>query len=187
MHTSTCFFDAVYLLDVPRYQDERGWFSESLKQKPYAELLNLAPSNNEPFVQSNVSHSKLNVLRGLHAQIQHPQGKLIQVLSGRVFDVFVDIRRGSPTFGQHQHVVLDASLSQQLWIPPGFAHGFLTLADDSIVLYHCTDYYHAHDQVTLLWNDGDVNIEWPHTGHHPILSDKDALGISLKELASCVS
>lgn len=184
MQIKQTFLNAVHLLDVPRYLDNRGWFSESQHQQDYAQLLG---TSSPVFVQSNVSYSNLGVLRGLHAQRQHPQGKLIQVLSGEIFDVFVDIRPKSPTFGQWHGVTLSAAHSQQLWIPPGFAHGFLTLAEQTVVLYHCSDYYAPNDQITLRWNDADVNIRWPDLGHEPILSDKDQAGMTLKELQTCVS
>ena len=184
MQISETFFDCVHLLDVPRYPDKRGWFSESQHQQQYADLLQLeAPV----FVQSNVSHSHINVLRGMHAQLTRPQGKLIQVLSGEIYDVFVDLRPDQASFGKWHGVRLSAQKSQQLWIPAGFAHGFLTLAQDTTVLYHCSDYYVPNDQVTLLWNDPDINIQWPISHVNPVLSPKDQAGMTLKEYIKCAS
>ena len=137
MQISETFFNCVHLLDVPRYPDERGWFSESQHQQQYADLLQLeAPV----FVQSNVSHSHINVLRGMHAQLTHPQGKLIQVLSGEIYDVFVDLRPDQISFGKWHGVRLSAQKSQQLWIPAGFAHGFLTLAQETTNVRRCFMY-----------------------------------------------
>ena len=184
MNIVQSFFDGVHLIDIPRYHDTRGWFSESQHQQQYAQLLNTeAPI----FLQSNVSHSHQGVLRGLHAQLKQPQGKLIQVLNGEIYDVFVDIRQQSPSFGQWQSVHLSANESQQLWLPPGFAHGFLALSNNTTVLYHCSDYYAANDQITLIWNDTDLNIDWPLSGQTPLVSDKDQMGMTLQELQTCVS
>lgn len=184
MQIKQTFFNSVHLLDLPRHEDSRGWFSESQHQQAYAKLL-----NNPEFacVQSNVSASKQYALRGLHAQIQHPQDKLIQVLSGSVYDVFVDIRPNSPTIGQWDSVLLSEQCSQQLWIPRGFAHGFLALAPNTIVLYHCSHYYVPNDQLTLLWNDVDLNINWPLGDHLPILSEKDQAGMLFKDYLKCAS
>ena len=184
MQINQTFFDVVHLIDVPRFPDERGWFSESLHQQQYADLLQLeAPV----FVQSNVSHSHTHVLRGMHAQLTRPQGKLIQVLSGEIYDVFVDLRTDQASFGKWHGVRLSAQKSQQLWIPAGFAHGFLTLAQETTVLYHCSDYYVPNDQVTLLWNDPDINIQWPTSHVNPVLSPKDQAGMTLKEYIKCAS
>ena len=184
MQIKQTFFDVVHLIDVPRFPDERGWFSESLHQQQYADLLDLSTP---AFVQSNVSHSHTHVLRGMHAQLTRPQGKLIQVLSGEIYDVFVDLRPKQASFGQWHGIRLSAQKSQQLWIPAGFAHGFLTLAQDTTVLYHCTDYYVPNDQITLLWNDTDTNIQWPIGCASPILSSKDQAGMTLKEYIKCAS
>ncbi|AUZ04153.1 MULTISPECIES: dTDP-4-dehydrorhamnose 3,5-epimerase [Vitreoscilla] len=184
MKITQTFFGCVHLIDIPRYQDERGWFSESQHQQQYASLFNMP----EPvFVQSNISQSKQNVLRGLHTQINHPQGKLIQVLQGKIYDVFVDIRPQSAHFKQWQAVVLDSEKSQQLWIPPGFAHGFLSLAENTTILYHCTNYYAPNDQLSILWDDNDLDIDWPLFNQAPVMSEKDLLGMSLKEFVTCVS
>ena len=184
MQINQTFFDVVHLIDVPRFPDERGWFSESLHQQQYADILGLSTP---AFVQSNISHSHTHVLRGIHAQLTRPQGKLIQVLSGEIYDVFVDLRPDQASFGQWHGIQLSAQKSQQLWIPAGFAHGFLTLAQDTTVLYHCTDYYVPNDQITLLWNDKDTNIQWPIGCASPILSSKDQAGMTLKEYIKCAS
>ena len=184
MKINQTFFDVVHLIDVPRFPDDRGWFSESLHQQQYADLLDLSTP---AFVQSNISHSHINVLRGMHAQLTRPQGKLIQVLSGEIYDVFVDLRSDQASFGKWHGIQLSAQKSQQLWIPAGFAHGFLTLAQDTTVLYHCTDYYVPNDQITLLWNDTDTNIQWPIGCASPILSSKDQAGMTLKEYIKCAS
>lgn len=132
------------------------------------------------FVQDNHSHSKKGVLRGLHYQIQNPQGKLIQVVRGTIFDVTVDLRKSSATFGQWSAVELSEENKRQLWIPPGFAHGFMVLSDSADVLYKTTDYYNPEAERCLAWNDPATGIVWP-TGVNPILSEKDSVGISLAD------
>ena len=131
------------------------------------------------FVQDNHSESAINVLRGLHYQIQHPQGKLIRVLTGRIYDVAVDLRHYSETFGQHVVFNLDAIDSLLLWIPPGYAHGFLVLEGPASVAYSVTDYRHAEFERTLLWSDTELAIDWPIPHPPPLLSDKDQQGIPL--------
>ncbi len=131
----------------------------------------------EPFVQDNQSRSTRNVLRGLHYQIKHPQGKLIQVLAGAVFDVVVDLRRSSPTFGKHACFVLSDKNCLMAWIPPGYAHGFYVTSEQADVLYSVTDYRFAEHERTLLWNDPQLAIPWPLGEEPPILSDKDRSGI----------
>jgi dTDP-4-dehydrorhamnose 3,5-epimerase len=135
---------------------------------------------NVQFVQDNHSKSALGVLRGLHYQIQHPQGKLVRVVQGRVFDVSVDLRRSSPGFGQWVGVELSADNKRQLWIPPGFAHGFLVLSDTAEFLYKTTDYWFPEHERSLLWNDPKVGIQWP-LADAPLLADKDALGKTLDQ------
>src|SRR5690606_1685568 len=142
------------------------------------------------FVQNNRSYSRQGVLRGLHYQIAHPQGKLVQVSQGKVFDVAVDLRPDSPTFGQWDGLMLAAEpvasqeqgmlVLSQLWIPPGFAHGFLVLSESATVEYQCTDYYHPDDEACLRWDDPEVGIDWP--GDNPILSERDRQGHTLKAL-----
>jgi len=153
------------------YGDERGFFYESLNLKKWEEATGLGIA----FVQDNHSRSIKNVLRGLHYQIQHPQGKLVRVTVGKVYDVAVDIRRKSPTFGQWTGTMLSADNKLQLWIPEGFAHGFAVLSDVAEVQYKTTDYYHPEFERTILWNDPDLAISWP-LDSDPILAKKDAVG-----------
>jgi len=156
--------------------DSRGFFFESWHKEKYASLM---PSLN--FVQDNISLSSKNVLRGLHLQHPYSQGKLVQVLLGEVYDVAVDIRLGSPTFGKWLGVILSAENHKQLWIPPGFAHGFLVLSDTALFSYKCTEFYHPECEISLYWKDPFFNITWPLT-KEPILSSKDQKGIYLKDI-----
>ena len=152
------------------FADDRGFFFESWHDERFA-----AAGIPGPFVQDNYSRSRRHVLRGLHFQIRHSQGKLVSVVRGRVFDVVVDLRRSSPRFGQWCGVELDARDHEMLWVPPGFAHGFLTLSDEADFVYKCTDYYARPFERSLRWNDPDVGIEWPLSpGSEPVLSEKDA-------------
>lgn len=164
----------IKLIEPQVFNDERGYFLESFQAARYQQLLALQM----PFVQDNVSYSKQGVLRGLHFQTRHPQGKLVCVLQGEIFDVAVDIRLDSPTFGKWQGVTL--SPKQQLWIPPGFAHGFAVLSPEALVEYKCTAYYHPEFEACLRWDDPDVAIQWPLD--RPVLSAKDRLGLSLQTL-----
>ncbi len=164
----------VVRLRPRRFADERGWFMETWNEKSFQSLG--LPID---FKQDNQSRSHKNVLRGLHYQIQQPQGKLIRAVQGRIFDVAVDIRRSSAAFGQWVGVELDAETSEMLWIPPGFAHGFLVLSDSAEVLYKATDFYCPPGERTLLWNDPAINIAWPIHGM-PIVSGKDAQGAVLR-------
>jgi dTDP-4-dehydrorhamnose 3,5-epimerase len=161
------------LLMTPRvFGDERGFFLESFNARDFR-----AASGIEPlFVQDNHSRSARHVLRGLHYQIRQAQGKLVRVILGEVFDVAVDLRRASPTFGMWAGVRLSAANRQQLWIPPGFAHGFLTLSDAAELLYKATDYYAPEHERRILWNDPDLGIAWPLAGETPILSAQDRQG-----------
>ena len=156
--------------------DNRGYFFETFQKERYQKMLGI----NYEFVQDNYSRSFKNVLRGLHFQENNVQGKLLRVVQGEVFDVAVDIRKNSPTFGQWVGMILSAENNKQLWIPPGFAHGFLVLSDIADFEYKCTNYYDPHSERCLLWNDPTINISWPIS--NPILSDKDKLGKSLQEL-----
>ncbi|VAW44384.1 dTDP-4-dehydrorhamnose 3,5-epimerase, partial [hydrothermal vent metagenome] len=131
------------------------------------------------FVQSNVSKSQQGVLRGLHFQNPNPQGKLVYVLEGEVFDVAVDIRRGSPTFGQHEGIILSAENHQQFYVPEGFAHGFCVLSESATFCYMCTNYYDAGADASIAWNDPALNIDWPITS--PNLSNKDSIALKLKD------
>ena len=156
------------ILITPRiWQDSRGFFLESFNMERFA-IAGLPTQ----FVQDNHSRSKANVLRGLHYQLDKPQGKLVSVIRGKIFDVAVDIRRGSPTFGKSVAVLLDDVKRQCLWIPPGFAHGFCALSEDVDVLYKCTNYYDPHSEKGILWDDPLLGIHWPV--HSPVLSEKDS-------------
>ena len=158
----------VLLLDLDEFADARGSFVEVFRQERYAALG--LPS---VFVQDNLSRSKRGVLRGLHFQSPRPQGKLVQVLSGVVFDVVVDIRPKSPHFRRWTGVELDAARARQLWVPPGFAHGFCVLSETADFLYKCTDQYIGANDRSIRWNDPDIGVRWPFEA--PILSEKDAV------------
>lgn len=149
-------FPEVLLLEPKLFQDERGLFVETYQQTRYQQLGITAT-----FVQDNFSHSKKNVVRGLHYQHPHPQGKLVGVTRGKVLDVVVDIRLGSPTFGKSFAFILDDVLRRQAYISPGFAHGFCTLADEVDFYYKCTDYYHPQSEKGVIWNDPSLKIDWP--------------------------
>jgi dTDP-4-dehydrorhamnose 3,5-epimerase len=167
----------VLIIEPKVFDDERGYFMESFNQKAFDE----AVGQHVQFVQDNHSRSAKGVLRGLHYQIQQPQGKLVRVTSGAVFDVAVDIRRSSPTFGKWIGVVLAAENHRQLWVPEGFAHGFLVLTESADLLYKTTDYYVPADERTILWSDAMLGIDWPDVGVVPILSAKDQAGGRLSE------
>jgi dTDP-4-dehydrorhamnose 3,5-epimerase len=166
----------VIIIEPPVFGDDRGWFMESFNEARFhAELAKLGQTAPRPFVQDNHSCSKAGVLRGLHYQLApHPQGKLVRVVKGAAYDVAVDIRRDSPTFGRWVGVELSAESNRQLWVPEGFAHGFFTLADDTHFLYKTTDYYAKDCERSIAWNDPDIGIEWPDIGVAPILAPKDA-------------
>lgn len=161
----------VLIIEPKVYGDDRGFFLESFNQKVWEEKTGLRTV----FVQDNHSRSGKNVLRGLHYQIQHPQGKLVRVTTGEVFDVAVDIRKNSPTFGKSVGVVLSAENKRQLWVPEGFAHGFLVTSDVAEFLYKTTDYWYPEFERSILWNDRDLSIKWPLLGE-PIVAKKDAEG-----------
>ena len=161
----------VVLIEPKVFGDARGFFFESFNQKAFNE----ATGTNHQFVQDNHSRSAKGVLRGLHYQIQQPQGKLVRVVRGAVFDVAVDIRKSSPTFGRWVGAELSEDNQHQLWVPPGFAHGFLVLSDLADFLYKTTDYYAPQYERSILWNDSDLNIDWPIG--EPILSNKDRQGL----------
>jgi dTDP-4-dehydrorhamnose 3,5-epimerase len=166
----------VLIIEPRVFGDDRGFFFESFNAKKFAELTGVQTE----FVQDNHSLSAKNVLRGLHYQIQQAQGKLVRVVSGEVFDVAVDIRKSSPNFGKWVGVNLSASNKRQLWIPPGFAHGFLVLSDQAEFLYKTTDYWAPEFERSLLWNDPAINIQWPAQAS-PILSGKDQQGMLLAQ------
>lgn len=164
----------VKLLEPRLFGDDRGFFMESWNAATFAEA-GLALS----FVQDNHSSSAAGVLRGMHFQVQRPQGKLVRVVVGAAFDVVVDMRRSSPTFGRWFGAELSADNRRMLWAPPGMAHGFLSLQDNTQFLYKCTDFYAPELERSLLWNDPEVGIQWPLDGRTPQLSAKDAAGIPL--------
>lgn len=158
------------------FGDQRGFFLESYNQLTFQSLTGLTLN----FVQDNHSRSGKNVLRGLHYQIQQPQGKLVRVVSGSVFDVAVDLRKSSPTFGRWDGVELSGDNHRQLWVPPGFAHGFVVLSEQADFLYKTTDYYAPEHERCIRWDDPEIGIVWPE-GIAPLLSGKDQQGLSLKD------
>jgi len=166
----------VLILEPRVFGDDRGFFFESFNEQTF----NDKTSADVHFVQDNHSRSAQNVLRGLHYQIQQPQGKLVRVVAGAIFDVAVDIRKSSPTFGQWVGCVLSAENKKQLWVPVGFAHGFVALSDQTEVLYKTTDYYAPAHERCILWNDPDLAIAWSLT-NPPIVSAKDQVGKSFQE------
>lgn len=172
MQIHTTDLPGVLIVEPKVFGDERGYFLETWSQSRYAERV-----TTDNFVQDNVSFSRRGVLRGLHFQKINPQGKLVYVLLGEVFDVAVDIRVGSPTFGQWTSVILSAENKRQFFIPAGFAHGFCVTSETALFAYKCTDIYNPTSEGSVLWNDPDLNIPWPCD--QPELSSKDAQGIKL--------
>lgn len=166
----------LLILEPKVFGDTRGFFMESFNARSFQEATGL----NVDFVQDNHSRSVKGVLRGLHYQIQQAQGKLVRVVRGSVFDVAVDLRKGSPTFGKWEGVELSEENNRQFWIPPGFAHGFLVTSESADFLYKTTDYYAPEHERSLAWNDPDVGVEWPLDGA-PLLSAKDLAGKRLSE------
>lgn len=166
----------VLLIEPKVFGDERGFFFESFNQNAFDEATGLSVT----FVQDNHSKSMKNVLRGLHYQVRQAQGKLVRVVQGEVFDVAVDIRKNSPTYGQWTGEILSAGNRRQLWIPAGLAHGFLVLSETAEVLYKTTDYYAPEYERCIIWNDPELGIDWPLSGE-PVLSVKDGLGLSMKQ------
>ena len=162
----------VLILEPKVFGDERGFFMESFNQKVFEEAIGY----HVDFVQDNHSRSSKGVLRGLHYQLQQPQGKLVRVARGSVFDVAVDIRKSSSTFGKWVGVELSESNQKQLWVPAGFAHGFLVLSDSADFLYKTTDYYAPASERAIVWNDADIGIQWPEIGVASVLSQKDLAG-----------
>lgn len=165
----------VLIVEPKVFGDARGYFMESFQAARYAEV-GIAG----PFVQDNLSFSRRGILRGLHLQNPRPQGKLVQVLQGEVFDVAVDVRVGSPTFGNWVGVTLSAENARQLYVPPGFAHGFAVISETALFAYKCTDYYMPQSEISLLWNDPEIGITWPQL--EPQLSAKDAAGVRLADI-----
>ena len=167
----------VLIIEPRAVSDARGFFVESWSEERYA-----AAGITGPFVQDNVSLSPRGVLRGLHFQWPRPQGKLVSVLRGEVFDVVVDVRAGSPTFGRWLGATLSAADKRQLWIPPGFAHGFQVLSEEALFAYKCTDYYAPECEHAIAWNDPELGIAWPNP--EPILSERDRAAPALRDLAA---
>lgn len=165
-----------YIIEPKVFTDKRGFFLETYRDSNYEQLVGISL----PFVQDNHSRSSKGVLRGLHFQKKKPQGKLVRVVCGQVFDVAVDIRKNSSTFGMWDSVILSENNKKQLWIPPGFAHGFLVLSDYADFEYKCTDYYDPEDECGILWSDPNLAISWPL--ENPIISNKDAAASKLKDL-----
>lgn len=172
-----CPIEGMYVIEPTVYGDSRGYFFEAYNQADLA-----AAGLDLTIVQDNQSMSTKGVLRGMHYQKQYPQGKLVRVLSGEVFDVGVDLRKDSPTYGQWYGVVLSGENKKQFYLPPGMAHGFLVLSDTAEFLYKCTEAYHPEDEGGLRWDDPDVAIEWPmEAGMEPLVSDKDRVQPYLKD------
>ncbi|MBD2039660.1 dTDP-4-dehydrorhamnose 3,5-epimerase [Microcoleus sp. FACHB-672] len=166
----------VLIVEPKVFSDARGFFFESFNRQAFAEKTGVTAE----FVQDNHSRSAQNILRGLHYQIQQPQGKLVRVVVGEIFDVAVDIRKNSPTFSKWVGCRLSAENCRQLWIPPGFAHGFLAVSEVAEVLYKTTEYYAPQYDRCILWDDPDIGIDWPLNGASPILSAKDQAGKAFK-------
>lgn len=173
--------NGVLLIEPRVFGDERGFFFESYNQQAFA----AACGQTVPFVQDNHSRSSANVLRGLHYQIEHAQGKLVRVIHGEVFDVAVDLRRSSPSFGQWTGHYLSAANKRQLWVPAGFAHGFLVVSETAELLYKTTDFYRPEHERCIAWNDPQLNIRWPlPEGIEPIVSAKDRVGLAFADAPS---
>ncbi|MDH3578179.1 MAG: dTDP-4-dehydrorhamnose 3,5-epimerase [Gammaproteobacteria bacterium] len=167
----------VVVVDPEVHEDGRGFFMETWHERLFDEV-----GIHARFVQDNYTRSSRGTLRGLHYQVKKPQGKLIRVVVGEAFDVAVDLRQSSPTFGQWAGETLSAANKRSIWIPPGFAHGFIVTGDSAEMVYRCTDYYSRQHERTLRWDDKDLAIDWPLTGiEQPVLSAKDAAGASLKD------
>lgn len=171
--------DGALLLKPKIFNDDRGFFLESWNKKNLIEIAGI----NQEFVQDNHSKSFKGVLRGMHYQLEKPQGKLVRATLGRILDVIIDIRRSSPTFGQHYAVELSDQNHLQLWAPVGIAHGFLVLSDEAEIQYKTTDYYAPEFEQTILWSDSKLGIDWKIDGFIPIVSTKDKEGIAFKDAA----
>lgn len=172
MKVTPCAIPDVLLIEPRVFGDDRGFFYESFNQRAFDQATGISLQ----FVQDNHSKSARSVLRGLHYQVQQAQGKLVRVVAGEVFDVAVDIRRGSPTFGKWVGALLSSSNHHQLWVPPGLAHGFLVLSETAEFLYKTTDYYAPEHERCIAWNDPTLAIDWPIASNGPTLSHKDAAG-----------
>lgn len=176
MRTVPTAIHDVLIIEPAVFGDERGFFMETWNAARFAEA-----GIEQTFVQDNHSRSARGVLRGLHYQVNRPQGKLVRVAAGCVFDAVVDLRRASPSFGKWVGVELSAENKRMLWVPPGLGHGFLTLADGTDFLYKCTDYYSPQDERSIRWDDPEIGIEWPVEGLTPLLSAKDQAGTSFAD------
>jgi len=173
--------EGVYIIEPVVFEDERGYFMETYHKEEFKEA-----GLDFNFVQDNQSKSKKGVLRGLHFQYTKPQGKLVRVIKGEVFDVAVDLRKNSPTYGKWEVVILSEENKKQFYVPEGFAHGFLVLSDEAEFIYKCTDFYDSEDEGGILWNDPDIGIEWPIDDiDEVILSKKDRGWKTLKETKTC--
>jgi dTDP-4-dehydrorhamnose 3,5-epimerase len=176
MEVITTKIPEVLLLSPQRFGDQRGWFMESWQAERYEQM-----GIPQGFVQDNQAYSQKGVLRCLHVQNPHGQGKLVQVIRGEVFDVAVDVRLGSPWFGQWVGIHLSETNHRQLYVPVGFAHGYLVLSDDALFTYKCTDYYHPETQFSIRWDDPQIGIDWPN-GLTPLLAEKDRDAPLLSEI-----
>ena len=177
MNVTELSLPGVYLIEPDVFGDQRGFFQETFNAARYAEF-GIAG----PFVQDNHSRSRRGVLRGLHYQLVQPQAKLVSVVRGEVFDVAVDVRKGSSTFGQWAGDILSDTNHRQLYVPPGFAHGFCVLSDQVDFVYKCTDYYHPESERSILWNDPELNIDWPLSEGEVSLSAKDQSARTLSQM-----
>jgi dTDP-4-dehydrorhamnose 3,5-epimerase len=166
----------LLIIEPKVFGDARGYFLETYQAERYK-----AAGIQADFVQDNLSYSRKGILRGLHLQNPRPQGKLVQVLQGEVFDVAVDVRVGSPTFGKSVGVTLSSENKRQFWVPPGFAHGFIVTSETALFAYKCTDIYAPQNELSILWNDPDLDIQWPVNGE-PLLSEKDKKGRRLRDI-----
>jgi len=176
MKTIPTAIPEVLIFEPKVHGDKRGYFMETWRKSDFAQM-----GFDLEFVQDNQSKSNHGILRGLHYQINNPQGKLIRVVQGEIFDVVVDMRKSSSTFGQWVGVILSEENKQQLWVPPGFAHGYYVVSESAEMVYKCTDYYSPDDEHSLLWNDSALSIDWPLGDTTPVLSEKDNLGLPLSE------
>ncbi|WP_337240678.1 dTDP-4-dehydrorhamnose 3,5-epimerase [Proteus faecis] len=175
MKVSSTKLDGCIVIEPKVFRDERGFFLETYQKEKYKQI-----GIKELFVQDNFSSSSKNVLRGLHFQKNNPQGKLVTVTHGIVFDVAVDLRTGSKTFGQYESIILSSENKLQFYLPPGFAHGFCVISDRADFQYKCTDYYDPNDEGSIIWNDPDIDIQWPI--QEPILSLKDEKAPKLQQI-----
>jgi len=171
--------EGVYIIEPTVFEDERGYFMETYHKKEFEDN-----GINVEFVQDNQSKSTKGVLRGLHFQYTQPQGKLVRAIKGEVFDVAVDLRKNSETYGQYESVILSEENKKQFYVPPGFAHGFLVLSDEAEFTYKCTDFYKGPDEGGIIWNDTDIGVEWPLDENELILSEKDKQWKRLKDTAT---